>query len=631
MVYLINDNNKQDVFIPRNDGQGSYVSPYDKGYQDGYGDGCSDCANMDLQNKTVIVTADTQTVLHDDGYDGLFEVDVDASGYGRTKYDEGYGEGYNKGEEDQKARLSSATFVENGEYTLENGWSAVTVQTTCPPPNLENKNFYLESGFTGETITPSSGYDGLSSVRVEDHGYGQERYDDGFSDGETTQRGRLVSTAITANGIYSRADGYSQIDVQVPVEVPCNIESGKSINLVNFPGYETTVVPSSGYAGLESVHVEGSDIYSQAVSDVSRQFVPLTATTNGVYLPQSEFAVFSSVTVAVDTNLESKSVTMTATTETITPSSGYDGMSAVTVDAGELCHDYYDNGYNTSAGELGTILYVTNDYATAATNTVSASTYNPATPSPIPEYEALTITSNENEYFFPEYQYDTYYEFGKIVFDGPLGRIHAFSFASGDKDRVTELIFPDTMKCFMGIWNTGNYQIYETFGQMANLRRVRFPAFLQDLKGFNSCPNLEDVFIPRTCVRINCAFGQSNIKKLEIPNCTGSIERNTLRCSAIERLEIHGTCEIGKGFCSGRSWSGFTGTDKTPALQEIYCYSTIAPVFSENNTAILPSDPDAPFADQAQNGVLYVPAGYTSAYANWLNFLPSGWTISDTL
>ena len=101
------------------------------------------------------------------------------------------------------------------------------------------------------------------------------------------------------------------------------------------------MVPSSGYAGLESVHVEGSDIYSQAVSDVSRQFVPLTATTNGVYLPQSEFAVFSSVTVAVDTKLESKSVTMTAATETFYPDSGsITVVKAIQTDG----YSYFDTG-----------------------------------------------------------------------------------------------------------------------------------------------------------------------------------------------------------------------------------------------------------------------------------------------
>ena len=337
MVYLNNDNNKQDVYIPRNDGQGSYVNPCDKCYQAGYKDGCEECGNVNLEDKSVVVTAATQTVFPSSGYDAMTSVDVDATEWGQSKYDEGYDEGYGNGEDDQKARLSSATFVENGEYTLEDGWSAVTVQTTCPPPSLEDKNFYLESGFTPTTITPSSGYDGLSSVRVEDHGYGQERYDTGYDAGQEAQRHKLVSTAITANGIYSRADGYSQIDVQVPVEVPCNIENGVSINLINYPGYETTVVPSSGYAGLASVHADGSGIYTQGVLDVANQFVPLTATTNGVYLPQSQYAVFSSVTVNVPCTactLQTKNDTMTASTQTFTA----DNLVRPTAPSGETVY-----------------------------------------------------------------------------------------------------------------------------------------------------------------------------------------------------------------------------------------------------------------------------------------------------
>ena len=811
MVYLNNDNNKQDVYIPRNDGQGAYVSPCDKCYQEGYKDGCEECGNVNLEDKSVVVTAATQTVLPSSGYDAMTSVDVDATEWGQSKYDEGhddgYDEGYGNGEDDQKARLSSATFVENGHYELENGWSAVTVQTTCPPPSLEDKNFYLESCFTPTTITPSSGYDGLSSVRVEDNGYGQERYDTGYDAGEEAQRHKLVSTAITANGIYSRADGYSQIDVQVPVEVPCNIESGVSINLINYPGYETTVVPSSGYAGLASVHADGSGIYTQGVLDVANQFVPLTATTNGVYLPQSQYAVFSSVTVNVPCTactLQTKNDTMTASTQTFTadnlvrptapsgetvyggsivlledlidqygqirikawdnaqhsdstlvgyfqydngeymfynyqadipypfssltssfanvggvgfsylfmendgrniffydtfdngifldggltlndlilPVDGYDGLSSITVSinnpsvesgktldlnsgdtspwivvpsSGYLSMDEvvvtdngygqgkYDEGYDDAWAvamesghtvglqEMSCIKYVSDNQAVIAVDDYE---FNTRTANVQATGNSVTIATNANVTTYRTITAQlnspppvSAYCYGQIDVNNRVGQIIRFNFDHNEKSHVTEVWLPEALM----LMSHGIFQMYECFGSMDNLEYVHFPSALKNIVGFNSCPKLDNVVLPRRLAFITNAFNQTDIHEIEFPQTVGTIRDNVLRCSSIEKVIIRECCYIGYGFCSADSYSGFTGTDKAANLKEIYCYSTVAPIFRVDERNIELTDPNLPFANQLPNGTLYVPTGYASAYASWLDFLPSGWTISATL
>ena len=166
----------------------------------------------------------------------------------------------------------------------------------------------FESGYTKgvgecEEIAEEAYADGYQSGTTDGYSSG---YSVGFVAGIDNQRQRLVSTAITSNGVYERTDGFNYVDVQVPLDTPCNIEPTKSINLNDYsPSFQTTVTPDEGYAGLEAVSVNGSDIYSRAVGDVQAQFVTLSATTNGTYLPQSTFAVFKEVYVNVDTDCSS--------------------------------------------------------------------------------------------------------------------------------------------------------------------------------------------------------------------------------------------------------------------------------------------------------------------------------------
>lgn len=128
-----------------------------------------------LQDKSVTQNTQTASYGPDAGYDGLSKINVDATPYGNAKEQQGYnrgyttgwGEGYPQGVNDgfvsghesgytdgyaegevvgqargyvightsgvtdgiaeQKAKLQSATFESNGTYTREDGWSAVTV------------------------------------------------------------------------------------------------------------------------------------------------------------------------------------------------------------------------------------------------------------------------------------------------------------------------------------------------------------------------------------------------------------------------------------------------------------------------------------------------------------------------
>lgn len=255
MIYIENNLEKQDLFIPRNDGSGCYVSPYDKGYQDGYQDGIEDCGDCPIQQKEVVLTATTETISPDQGYAGMDSVFVDARQLALEKYNEGYHEGEEDGAEEQKDKLASTAFTQNGIYTREDGWSEVEVAveqtgTTC---NLESKTETVTADT--QTILPSSGYDGMSEVVVDATDYGQDKYDEGFTDGQTDILSGMTATAFTQNDTYTNASGWSAVTVNVPqTGSSCNLQQ-KNITLESGDTSPWAVTPDAGYDGMSGVTI----------------------------------------------------------------------------------------------------------------------------------------------------------------------------------------------------------------------------------------------------------------------------------------------------------------------------------------------------------------------------------------
>lgn len=216
MVYLDNKKDPQEVWIPRNDGNGSTHSGSSHSYEEGYADGIND----------------------------------------------------------QKSKLASTAFTENGDYQRNDGWSAITVNVPQSGSVLEGKEIVVSQDVT--IVVPTSGYDGFSAVTVDATEYGQTNYDSGFDDGytdgyssgssegydsgytegyqsgstdgfnsgytsgETHQKSLLVSTAFTENRQYTRENGYSAITVNVPIP---NIEANKEFTATTNGDY--TIIPST--------------------------------------------------------------------------------------------------------------------------------------------------------------------------------------------------------------------------------------------------------------------------------------------------------------------------------------------------------------------------------------------------
>lgn len=154
------------VYVPTGDSvyTGVTVQVSDSAYQDGYNDGY----------------ASGSTEGYASGYtDGYTSGSTDGYASGRTDgYTDGYASGvtdgfnagYTSGVTDTKNAMSSIEITDNGIWTSETGYSAVTVDVNIV--NNQSKTITISSTDThpayaqGIEVTPDSGYTGLDKVTV---------------------------------------------------------------------------------------------------------------------------------------------------------------------------------------------------------------------------------------------------------------------------------------------------------------------------------------------------------------------------------------------------------------------------------------------------------------------------------
>lgn len=206
---------------------GTYIVTYDSGYtglervdiavnvpQTGYTQ--EDLDNAYQSGKTdqkalLVSTAITEngTYSTENGY-GSVTINVPQTGYTQQDLDNAYNSGHTSGVTEgisqQKALLSSTTITENGTYTREDGYSAVTVNIAQTGHTDQEMQEQFNSGYT-------SGYtDGVNSVDC------TPLYNSGRTDGIEYQKGLLSSVTFTENGTYTRADGWSAVTVNIDTQ-----------------------------------------------------------------------------------------------------------------------------------------------------------------------------------------------------------------------------------------------------------------------------------------------------------------------------------------------------------------------------------------------------------------------------
>lgn len=184
-------------------GQSQYQSGHSAGYDEGYEEGAAS-VHCNLQHKNVTVTGTTMTISPDGGYDGMSEVDLDASDYALAKEQEGRQEAIDS--------LESKTITVNGTYSASTdsaiGWSSVTINVPTDTCNLQSKSVTYTTNDTFQ-VTPDAGYDGMSAlsvtVNVPKTTGGTLQIQDG-----TRMEGSLFS-AIPANYDFSQVESFSSM------------------------------------------------------------------------------------------------------------------------------------------------------------------------------------------------------------------------------------------------------------------------------------------------------------------------------------------------------------------------------------------------------------------------------------
>lgn len=199
---------------------------------------------------------------------------------------------------------------------------AADIAAIATGANLQSKS--VSPSTLAQTVTPDSGYDGLSSVEV-------------AAAPLETRTVTPTAAGLQVQKSASRYYGLFRVNVNGDANLAAeNIKSGVSIfgvagsyspsfqlqsKSVTPTASDQTVVADSGYDGLSQVSVAAAPLETKAVTpSASEQTIT----------PSSGKIGMSQVTVAA-TPLESKSVTPGASQQTVTPSSGKVGLSSVIV------------------------------------------------------------------------------------------------------------------------------------------------------------------------------------------------------------------------------------------------------------------------------------------------------------
>lgn len=192
-------------------GCGSSSKSTDGSYQDGFMDGF----NQGMQSG--------YTSGHTDGYEeGLEDGCENCSS-------ESFESGYTSGVTAQKAKLVATAITENGIYAREDGFSSIEVNVPQSEMALQTKSV-SQSAVTA-TYTPDEGYDGIRVITVNATKLAQDKYDQGYADGAS--------------------------------KTSCNLQR-KSVEMSSTT---KTIVPDSGYDGMNEVFVNASDVYYRGYAD----------------------------------------------------------------------------------------------------------------------------------------------------------------------------------------------------------------------------------------------------------------------------------------------------------------------------------------------------------------------------
>lgn len=285
MIYLKNTTEIQTIHIDRNDeipcgghhaGSSDYMDGYDEGFVDGYESGTTDQINRLASTAFTYNSAFTRT----DGWSAV-TVNVPQSGHTSEELQEWYDSGYTDGETSQKELLASTAFTENGHFEIENGWNEVDVNVDTASTyqsgyteGIEDgkdiqKRLMVSTAFTFNGVYQHNNGWSAVTVNVNQSGHTDQElfdmyesgYTSGFTDGVTSQKALLSSTAFTENGHYERENGWDEIDVNV--DTASTYQSGFT------EGYESGITETKGKMSSSAFTYNGTYINPSGWSAIS--------------------------------------------------------------------------------------------------------------------------------------------------------------------------------------------------------------------------------------------------------------------------------------------------------------------------------------------------------------------------
>lgn len=263
-------------------------------------------ARPNLQEKTVTVNENGDfSVEADENKDGLSKVNLHVAVPEGTAY-------------------GTINISENGTHDVTDYATAeVDVQ-----PNLQNKSVTITSNGS-QTVTPSTGKDGLSSVAITVNVPTEANLQSKSVSPASADQEVTPDTGFTGLSKVTVAGAPLQTRTVTPTAAGLQVEKSSSsyygLQRVNVNG-DNNLIPGNIRNGVSIFGVAGN--YNPSFQLQSKNVTPSAAAQTIV--PDSGYDGLSQVVVAA-APLQAKSVTPSASQQEITPASGYVGLSKVTV------------------------------------------------------------------------------------------------------------------------------------------------------------------------------------------------------------------------------------------------------------------------------------------------------------
>ena len=342
-----------------------------------------------LQEKSITPTISTQEIEADSSYDGLSKVTVNPI---PSQY---------------IIPSGNLDITANGSTNVKN-YETVNVDVQ---PNLRTAS--VTPTESSQTVTPGAEYDGLSEVTV-------GAISDTYVGSKIPQRS---SSDLTASGAkVTVPSGYYASQATKSISTVTQATPSISINssgLITASSSQSAGYVSSGTKSstkqlttqsaktitpkTTSQQAVASGVYTTGIVTVgaipSEYIIPtgsLSISNNGTGIDVTEY---SSVDVNVQPSLQSKTVTPTETSQTVTASNGYYGLSDVTVNAisGTYVGSEVDRRTDEDLTTSGSTVTVPSGYY-ASNSSKSVTTTTQATPSvSINSTGLITATSTQSE------------------------------------------------------------------------------------------------------------------------------------------------------------------------------------------------------------------------------------------